>query len=450
MTTSCDENDEDPSEQKVEEITIKFFYKPRTLTALALCVLSMFYFAFVRDADHNQHDNFWHGCLGAIALFLVICLLICPNGPFIRPHPAIWRLVFGISVVYAMFLAFLLFQSYKDVLTILQYFDPKLKSAKPDTEVYAEDCSWSVFLTRLDIFCVAHFLGFTVKAIMLRNASVLWLMSITWEFTEIAFSHLLANFKECWWDSLILDVLLCNGLGIHFGLYICKKLEMRTYYWESIKDLHGATKKFRRAVMQFTPVSWTSVQWFDPKDVRMRFFALCTLVIAWQVAELNTFFLKHIFIIPTHHWLNVARIVLVSLVTMPTIRQYYLYVTDTRCKRLGTQTWVFVCITCLEATLCVRHARELFSMTEYKVIFAWIVFQTFLCFLLLYFLIIWRGKRSLNASELKASSTLKKTTSPQNLRFEDDDADSESDGGNNDRSSYSRMALRSQRKKKYQ
>lgn len=48
MTTSCDENDEDPSEQKVGDITIKFFYKPRTLTALALCILAMLYFAFVR------------------------------------------------------------------------------------------------------------------------------------------------------------------------------------------------------------------------------------------------------------------------------------------------------------------------------------------------------------------------------------------------------------------
>jgi len=52
-------------------------------------------------------------------------------------------------------------------------------------QVYSDDCSWSVFVSRLDVFCVAHFLGYTVKAIMLRNASMLWLMSITWEFTEV-------------------------------------------------------------------------------------------------------------------------------------------------------------------------------------------------------------------------------------------------------------------------
>ena len=63
-------------------------------------------------------------------------------------------------------------------------------------------------------------------------------------------------------------------------------------------------------------------------------------------------------------------------------------------------------------------------------------------------------QRSLKASETKPTRRpLKKTTSPQNLRFQGDDADSESDGGDGDddgKSSYSRMALRSQRKKKYQ
>ena len=51
----------------------------------------------------------------------------------------------------------------------------------------------------------------------------------------MAFTHLLPNFAECWWDTLILDVLLCNGLGIWIGMVICRKLEMHDYHWESIK-----------------------------------------------------------------------------------------------------------------------------------------------------------------------------------------------------------------------
>lgn len=54
-------------------------------------------------------------------------------------------------------------------------------------------------------------------------------------FYQIFFSHLLPNFLECWWDAILLDILLCNGLGIWLGLFICRKLEMRTFRWESIK-----------------------------------------------------------------------------------------------------------------------------------------------------------------------------------------------------------------------
>lgn len=104
-----------------------------------------------------------------------------------------------------------------------------------------------------------------------------------WEITEITFAHLLPNFVECWWDALILDVLVCNGIGIWVGLKICKILEMREYKWVSIRDISSTSGKIKRAVLQFTPESWTSVRWLDPKCSYMRFLAVCQLVIFWQV-----------------------------------------------------------------------------------------------------------------------------------------------------------------------
>lgn len=50
--------------------------------------------------------------------------------------------------------------------------------------------------------------------------------------------HLLPNFAECWWDQVILDILLCNGGGIWLGMTVCRFLEMRTYHWASIKYEH--------------------------------------------------------------------------------------------------------------------------------------------------------------------------------------------------------------------
>jgi len=169
-----------------------------------------------------------------------------------------------------------------------------------------------------------------------------------------------------------------------------KKLEMRKYYWESIKDIRGTSKKLKRVVMQFTPASWTHVSWMDPKSTYMRYFAICQLCIMWQISELNTFFLKHIFMVPTKHPVNLYRLILICLMTAPVMRQYYIYVTDTRTKRLGTQCWVFIFVTLLEALVCIRHGKDLFSNTDIYSIVSWIFFQLVVCCFTVYLMVLWR------------------------------------------------------------
>lgn len=72
-------------------------------------------------------------------------------------------------------------------------------------------------------------------------------------FIQLFFMHLLPNFAECWWDQVILDILLCNGGGIWLGMTVCRFLEMRTYHWASIKyDL--AVWEFITTVIKMCPV----------------------------------------------------------------------------------------------------------------------------------------------------------------------------------------------------
>ncbi len=70
--------------------------------------------------------------------------------------------------------------------------------------------------------------------------------------------------------QLLLDVVLCNGFGIFIGMRVCNLLEMREYNWESIKYINSASGKMKRALFQFTPMSWHRVQWFDspPKKTK--------------------------------------------------------------------------------------------------------------------------------------------------------------------------------------
>ena len=54
-------------------------------------------------------------------------------------------------------------------------------------QVYASDCElrWELIWHRTDTFVIAHFIGWVVKAIMIRHAGILWLLSIMWEVTEV-------------------------------------------------------------------------------------------------------------------------------------------------------------------------------------------------------------------------------------------------------------------------
>ncbi|KAH8856334.1 Phosphatidylserine synthase 1 [Schistosoma japonicum] len=270
-------------QQKVDDITIGVFYRSRTLTVLAVIWLCLAYFAFSRSPIQSLQYNLFHAFIAVCVIFLLISVMIMPNGPFTRPHPALWRIVFGASLLYFLCLVAVVFLRLDEARAILIWIYPELKHMRHSDildKEYAVNCS-QISLARvyshMDIFALAHFFGWLIKAILLRHHIIAWTLSINWEITEVAFSHILPNFNECWWDSLILDILVCNGLGIQCGMWLCRWLEMRDYKWDSIRNIPSASGKLKRAFLQFTPR-----------------------------------------------------------------RQYYLYVIDPHIKRVGSQLWLFI------------------------------------------------------------------------------------------------------------
>ncbi|KAF2364051.1 Phosphatidyl serine synthase [Trinorchestia longiramus] len=462
------------NERPVDDISIDFFYKPHTITLLLVTIMGLMYFCFKRDETASLQSNIQVGLEAAIFFFLIISVLAFPNGPFTRPHPAVWRCVFGLSVLYMLLLIFLLFQvcaqlyfscqdgvvtqvkifrvcgvqqacavylcgvqqacavylcgvqqagavylcgvqqacavylcgvqqacavylcgvqqacavylcgvesltrqDYQTVRGIFEWFFPELKNFTIDMDKgeWGENCD-DFSLQRLwgsvDFFCFAHFAGWAMKTLLVRHYGILWTISIMWEITELCFCHLLPNFKECWWDSFILDVVLCNGAGIWFGMQFCHWMEMRYYSWESIKDIRSTSGKLKRAVLQFTPESWTAMRWLDPSNTVMRTLAVCQLIIFWQLSELNTFFLKHIFQMPPSHPIVFIRILLLGAISAPSLRQYYSYVTDPRIKRVGTQAWVYGLCMSVEALICFKFGSELFHQTQLQNVLLWL------------------------------------------------------------------------------
>jgi phosphatidylserine synthase 2 len=51
---------------------------------------------------------------------------------------------------------------------------------------------------------------------------IFYLLSLTrycayYDLLQLTFRHMLPNFNECWWDSIILDILICNWFGRTIG-----------------------------------------------------------------------------------------------------------------------------------------------------------------------------------------------------------------------------------------
>lgn len=70
---------------------------------------SLLYIACTRS-NVNASDNVLYGICAVLGVVIFpISLLLFPNGPFTRPHPALWRIVFGSSLCYFLLLVFLLF-----------------------------------------------------------------------------------------------------------------------------------------------------------------------------------------------------------------------------------------------------------------------------------------------------------------------------------------------------
>uniref|UniRef100_A0A674A1N4 Phosphatidylserine synthase n=1 Tax=Salmo trutta TaxID=8032 RepID=A0A674A1N4_SALTR len=388
------------NEQQVEGISINFFYKPHTLTLLTFTVASLMYFVFSRD-DADVDNNFRVGFLLVVSFFLVISVLAFPNGPFTRPHPAIWRMVFGLSVLYFLFLVFLIFLNWAQVKRLMYWVDPNLRYATREADVmeYAVNCQEVCVCfpngTLFPIQCT-----YFEQSNGLVCSSPFTFVSMCLSLPQLFFMHLLPNFAECWWDQLILDILLCNGGGIWLGMTVCRFLEMRTYQWASIKDIHTTTGKLKRVVLQFTPASWTYVRWLDPKSSFQRVAGIYVFMILWQLTELNTFFLKHIFVFQASHALSWCRILLLGIITAPTVRQYYAYLTDTQCKRVGTQCWMFGAIAFLEALVCVKFGQDVFSKTQARSVFQWLLCVAFITLLCLYGMVRYEQKYE---PELKVS-----------------------------------------------
>jgi len=348
------------------------------------------------------------GVMAGILVFLGYSVTHGPRTSMVRPHPALWRLVHGVLVVYLLLLVYLVHQDVGDARAFLRHLHPDLSGAV-SYRSYATDCrlftlralptheagseagaSWlwrrwalnwaALKATLLDEFVVAHLLGWWAKALVIRNHFLLWVVSIGFELIELTFAHMLPNFNECWWDSWVLDVALCNAAGIWLGMKCVRWAECKyaRYNWQGLSSLQGLRAKARRSLAQLGPHSLDHFDWCQfscPKRFLQALFVVA-MVLAF---ELNAFFLKFALWIPPANPLNTARLIIWFLLALPAVREWYEFIEGKHSAlelgvfpKLGSFIWIAIATTCVETMCAIKFGRGLYpNPWPRSVVLAW-------------------------------------------------------------------------------
>ncbi|XP_053991727.1 uncharacterized protein LOC128883413 isoform X2 [Hylaeus volcanicus] len=273
-----------------------------------------------------------------------------------------------VSVAYILLLFVISTQDIHHVRKKLQSWNIRLKDYSEIS--YALDCNIftpghpkSLFFNvqeKIDIFVLAHFFGWFIKALIIRDTALLWTLSIFFELMEITFRHILPNFHECWWDHIVLDVLGCNCLGIVLGIMLVDYLNLkrRTWYWNNITSSTDSLATTNATVGSLNKSSRDTC----PKSVHNQLVSLLKNINSWKIkhfhsglssfwtyctmlvfvfvatfADVNVFFLKSQMQIVTSHWIVFLRTVFITLAAILGTDDIQHFVTNFRMKRFGLQ-----------------------------------------------------------------------------------------------------------------
>ncbi|CAN0424427.1 unnamed protein product [Lampetra fluviatilis] len=344
--------------------TNTFFWRAHTLTVLFVLICTLVYVTLIEETPQDTNYNTKRGIIASILVFLCFGVTQTKDGPFTRPHPAYWRFWLCVSVVYELCLIFILFQSVNDGRQFMKFIDPRLGVPLPERD-YGGNCliydpeneedPWHNIWDKLDGFVPAHFIGWCFKTVMIRDWWMCMIVSVMFEFLEYSLEHQLPNFSECWWDHWIMDVILCNGLGIYCGMKILEWLSMKTYSWQGLWCIPTYKGKIKRMAFQFTPYSWVRFEW-KPASSLQRWLAVCGLIFMFLLAELNTFYLKFVMWMPPEHYLVLLRLIFFVNVGGVAMREVYDFMDDPRFnKKLGQQAWLVAAIIVTEFLIVLKY-----------------------------------------------------------------------------------------------
>jgi len=200
---------------------------------------------------------------------------------------------------------------------------------------------------------LAHILGWWGKMWIIRDWHMCVIYSVSFEIAELSLVWLIPEFQECWWDSIFMDALGANLIGMFMGRISLQYLECKDYDWNPGDQTPSLLSHLKHMLKKLTPFSWSNYSW--PRDSRS--WWLSTVVwIGALVLELNSFFIIHALHIKPSHWINTVRLMLLGAQGAQAVPEWYEYVRGNT-TRIGHNCWVMFMIICLELLLAFQYGK---------------------------------------------------------------------------------------------
>ena len=315
-------------------------------------------------------------CYGILLVTVVYSVLNVRDGLMVRPHPAFWRFLHGLMLFYCMFLGALVMQSPDEGRRLIRTLLPalQLKPGEEDRDPNVNyslvgmcELTWGAFNRQLfSKWFLAHLVGWCVKMMIYRDWRFCLCLSLFFELSELSLQWLIPEFQECWWDSVFMDFLGANMLGMLCGQGLLRILNAREYNWVGAGytgyGYKGYWGKVKRAALQFTPHSWSPYEWDFFRSWTRFFQAMCPFAAA-LLCELQVFFLFHALRIPDNHPINSLRLVMLAFASAASNAEHYAWMQAEKGHgtRIGHNVWLACTTLGMEVIVVYKFERQRFA-----------------------------------------------------------------------------------------
>lgn len=148
------------------------------------------------------------------------------------------------------------------------------------------------------------------------------------------------------------------------GAYMCNYLYVKRLSWIYTKPqlalVAPCQSKVKTFVRKFKPNVWTKHDWSVFESPK-RYFQVLLFCFFGVGVDVMNFFLKYILWIPANHKILMVRLFIWAFGSIATAKEYYEFITNKNCKRVGPWVWLSSFALAIELSIAVKFGMPMFT-----------------------------------------------------------------------------------------